>query len=228
LKINVKGAIVPNEDKWIYDWLEMDATCPKDVLNSIEKSTDGKLDVYINSGGGDIFAGSEIYAALQGFTGEVVIHVVGLAASAASVIACAGQSDITKTGMFMYHNVSSGARGDYHAMDKASEVLQVANRAISAAYVAKTGMSEKDLLARMDAETWITADDAVSLGFIDKIAESKNLKLSAASGGVLPQETIDKIRNTVKNPLGNEADIFMPAKAAQAKIKLLNLKVREI
>lgn len=222
MKIDIKGTIIPNDHKWVYDLFEMDSTCPRDVQNLIDKANGERLDVYINSGGGDIFAGSEIYSALRAYKGQVYIHVVGFAGSAASVIACAGYSDITPTGMFMYHNVTGGARGDYHVMDKTSDVLQTANKAICAAYVLKTGKSEKELLAMMDKETWLTAQQAVEYGFIDKIAESQNIQLVAAYGSpMLPQSVIDKIRNTVKDPqCENQADFLM----AKARLKLLNLK----
>jgi ATP-dependent protease ClpP protease subunit len=179
--------------------------------------------VYINSGGGDIFAGSEIYSALRSYKGEVNIHVVGFAASAASVIACAGKSDIAPTAMVMVHNVSGRAQGDYHVMDKSSDVLHTANKSIAAAYMAKTGMSEKEALAMMDQETWLTAQQAVAKGLIDKIAENQNLKLVAAyQTPLIPQSVIDKVRNIVKNPLLNEAGILTPEKA-QAKLNLLKL-----
>ncbi|HBC92601.1 MAG TPA: peptidase [Pelotomaculum sp.] len=227
MKIDVKGIIIPNDDKWIYDWFEMDSVCPKDILPLIDKAKGEKLDVYINSGGGDVFAGSEIYSALREYTGEVNIHIVGYAGSAASIIACAGYSDITPTGMFMWHNVSGGARGDYHVMDKSSEILKTANKAISAAYQIKTGKSEKELLESMDKETWITAQEAVEQGFVDKIAENQNLKLVAFSGtSMIPQQVIDKILNMVKSPLDknplNQAGFLTPEKA-QAKLKLLKL-----
>ncbi|MEN6391090.1 MAG: head maturation protease, ClpP-related [Syntrophomonas sp.] len=222
MRIDVKGTIVSNGDKWIYEWLEYDATCPNDVNKVIDQANGEPLEVYINSGGGDIFAGSEIYSALRSYKGEVNIHVVGFAASAASVIACAGKSDIAPTAMVMVHNVSGGARGDYHVMDKSSDVLQTANRSIAAAYMAKTGMSEKEALAMMDQETWLTAQQAVDKGLIDKIAENQNLKLVAAyQTPLIPQTVIDKVRNIVKNPL-NEAGILTPEKA-QAKLNLLKL-----
>lgn len=212
MRIHIKGVIIPNDYKWIYDWCEMDSICPREVLDLIDQAKGEKLDVYINSGGGDVFAGNEIYSALREYTGEVNIHIVGCAGSAASVIACAGYSDITPTGMFMYHNVSGGAQGDYHVMDKSSEILKTANKAISTAYQIKTGKTEKELLESMDKETWITAQEAVEQGFVDKIAENQNLKLVAFSGtNMIPQQVIDKIRNMVKdppgkNPLENEAD----------------------
>jgi len=222
LRIDVKGTIVSNNDKWIYEWFEYDATCPNDVIKAIGQANGEPLEVYINSGGGDIFAGSEIYSALQSYKGEVNIHVVGFAASAASVIACAGKSDITPTAMVMVHNVSGGARGDYHVMDKNSNILQIANKSIAAAYMAKTGMSEKDALTMMDQETWLTAQQAVDKGLIDKIAENQNLKLVASYQTLMiPQSVIDKVRNTIKGPL-NEAGILTPEKA-QAKLNLLKL-----
>lgn len=222
MRIDVKGTIVPNDDKWIYEWFEMDATCPNDVNKLIDQANGEPLEVYINSGGGDIFAGSEIYSALRSYKGEVNIHVVGIAASAASVIACAGKSDISPTAMFMVHNVSGRAQGDHHVMDKSSDVLKKADKAIAAAYMAKTSMSEAEALAMMDQETWFTAQQAVDKGLIDKIAESQNLKLVAAyQTPLIPQTVIDKVRNIVKNPL-NEAGILTPEKA-QAKLNLLKL-----
>lgn len=222
MRIDIKGDIIPNDDKWIYEWFEMDATCPRDVLKAIEEAKGDRLDVYINSGGGDISAGSEIYAALQAYTGQVFIHVVGYACSAASVIACAGHSDMVRTGLFMYHNVSGGFRGDYRAMNKGAEILQTANRAIAAAYREKTGKSEKELLEAMDAETWMTAEDAVAMGFIDEIAESQNLKLSASATGSLPVGVVDKVRNLIKAPPLNDAE------ALKIKHQLLTMKMEEL
>jgi ATP-dependent Clp endopeptidase proteolytic subunit ClpP len=223
LRIDVKGSIVSDDVAWIYDWLGIPCCNPKKVNDAIAKSNGEKLDVYINSGGGSIFAGSEIYSALQAYPGQVEIHVTGIAASAASVIACAGKSDISPTAMVMVHNVSASAEGDYHDMDKSSEVLQKANETIAAAYVAKTGMSEKDALAMMDKETWLSAKDAVECGLIDKIAEPKNLQLVAAyNSPMLSQEAIEKIRNAVKRPFGNDTDIFMRQKA-QAQLNLIKL-----
>jgi len=218
-RIDIIGAIVPNDDVWIYDWFEMDCTSPKMVNDALLKAAGNDVDVYINSGGGDVFSGSEIYSALRAYQGKVNIHIVGVAASAASVIACAGHSDISPTAMMMIHNVSSGARGDYHAMDKESEILQQANKAVSAAYEAKCGISEQEALKMMDRESWLTAKEAVELGLVDEIAESKNLQLVAAQSGTLPREIIDKLKSELKGPMDKSAfDI------EKAKLNLLKLK----
>ena len=198
MRIDVKGVIVPNDDAWIYDWCEIENTSPQKVLAALEEADGTEVDVYINSGGGDVFAGSEIYSALREYKGTVRIHIVGLAASAASVIACAGWSDISPAAMMMVHNVSGYARGDWRTMAKESTTLQQANRAIAAAYCAKTGMTEAEALDLMGKETWLTSGDALKLGIVDAIAEEP-VRLAAAMG-LLPAETIEKIRNTVLSP----------------------------
>lgn len=216
MKLNIIGDIATNDDRWIYDWLEMDATCPNDVHAVLESANGQPLDVYINSGGGDIFAGSEIYEALREYPGDVTIHVI-LAASAASVIMCARNSVITPTGMVMVHNVSGSARGDYHSMDKSSEILQQANRALAAAYTAKSGKSEADVLAMMDRETWLTAGQAVEAGLVDAV--SQPARLTAAGPGTVPPEVLDRIRATVKKPFQAQR-----LKAAQGELEFMKLK----
>ena len=210
MRIEIKGDIIPNDDKWIYDYLEYDCTCPKDVNNAIEKANGQPLEVYINSGGGEIFAGSEIY-----------IHVVGVAASAASIIACARESDIAPTAMMMVHNVSSVSRGDYHVMDKSSEVLKKANEAMAAAYVKKSGRDEKDVLAMMDRETWLTGKDAVEAGLIDSVAGSG--RLVAAGPGTIPPQVIEKLRNSIRNPFKVESD-STAINQAKAELKMISMK----
>ena len=222
MRFNLFGTIVENEDKWIYDWFGMEAVCPKDLMDAIAKIDDKEtVDIYINSPGGSVFAGSTIYSALRELKDRVNIHVVGIAASAASVVACAGQSDISPTAMLMIHNAASVARGDYHAMNKESEILQQVNRAVASAYIAKTGMSEENALELMDRETWITASQAVEYGLIDAIAgqelnkpaNSAPMQLVASIGNIIPKENISKLSALIK-----EADFL------NAKLKFLTLK----
>lgn len=224
MKVNIKGAIVSNSDKWIYDFFGMDAVCPKDVLDAIDKAAPGEvLETYINSPGGYITPASEIYAALEAY-GNVLQHIVGECCSCASWIACAGKSDMVRTGMYMIHNVSGGAQGDYRALAKGSEALQVANRACAAAYRKKTGKTEQELLALMDTTKYMTAEDAVAYGFVDAVTgETESRLVNAAVNGILPEETLEKVRNMVKNPLHNAADVFMRQKA-QAEYDFLNLE----
>lgn len=227
-KISIKGTIIPNSNKWIYDLCEVESTCPNDVHAAINAAKGEKLDVYINSGGGNLFAGTEIYAALQEYSGEVYQHVI-YAGSAASVIACAGVSDITPVGMYMIHNVAAGAQGDYNVMEETKEVLLSANRAISQAYQLKTGKSETELLGMMDRGknnigTWLTAQEAVEQKFIDKIAESQNksVQLTAAVGcEVIPPAIINEIRKHYKDPQAKRQADFLQAKLNFLKVKVI-------
>lgn len=228
MKVEVKGYIVPDEDKIIYDWFEIGATSPRVIRDAIFQANGEPLDVEISTCyGGDIFAGSEMYSALRSYEGGVRIHVTGLAASAASVIAMAGPSDMSPTAMLMVHRVSSIAQGNYHAMDTESASLQQADKAIAAAYVAKSGMTEKDALKMMDAETWITAQQAVDLKLIDKVADAAVPKLVAAYGLPLPQAVIDKTRAMLaeqkepKNPPDTEPENTKNIALAKAKLNLI-------
>lgn len=198
MRIDIKGDIVSNDDEWIYKWFGIDCVTPKNVLSAIETARNNKnerIDIYINSGGGDVFAASEIYSALIEYEGEVKIHVVGLAASAASVIACAGISEISPTSMMMIHNVSGQSRGDYNVMEHSAEMLKKANKTISAAYRAKTGKSDEELLELMNQETWFTAEDAVNMGFVDSITDTSKVRLVAADSRVLPLETLERMKS---------------------------------
>ncbi|WP_142413069.1 head maturation protease, ClpP-related [Hathewaya massiliensis] len=169
-KINVKGFIIPQEDKWMYDWFDYPYTCAEDVNNTLLEANGDDIEVLINSYGGAVHVGSEIYTSLKDYPGNVTVKIVGLAASAASVVAMGGNKCLmSPTAQMMLHNAATGASGDYRVMDKTSKVLQVTNKSILNAYKLKTGLSEEDITAFMDEETWLTAERAKELNFIDEI-----------------------------------------------------------
>lgn len=196
-KVQVKGPIVSSDVKWIYDWWGIDATSPKDVYDQISNAGEEDLEVEINSGGGDVYAGSEIYTALKDHASNVTVKIVGLAASAASVIAMAGNKVLmTPTGQFMIHNVSSRASGDYRDFEHNAEVLKNHNVSIANSYKLKTGMSHEDLLGLMNNETWLNAQQAKEYGFVDEIMfDEGNQLVASANNSLLPPEVINKMRN---------------------------------
>ncbi|MCO5388869.1 MAG: Clp protease ClpP [Desulfosporosinus sp.] len=118
--------------------------------------------VELNSPGGDVkTAASGIYANLKNYKGSVTVQIVGLAASAASVIAMAGDPVLMSiTAQIMIHNVSTIARGDHRVMDHQAEVLRINNESIASAYHCKTGIKLSKLLEMMDHETWLNANEA--------------------------------------------------------------------
>ena len=202
-QIDIRGVIVQDDDKWVYDWLEILATSPGIVRQALMEANGDEIVVTINSGGGDVQAGQEMYTLLREYSGRVTIKIQSMAASAASVVAMAGESEISPVAQLMIHNVSTRAQGDHRAMEHAAEVLRNSDRALVNAYVAKTGRPEQEILDMMGRETWLTAQQAVAEGFVDRVmfAESQTtgntLQLAASyHSGLLPQETIEKIRNS--------------------------------
>lgn len=209
MDLYIKGDIVSDDDAWVYDWLGIDCSCPKKVRNAIDShSPDEPLDVYINSGGGDVFAGAEIYTALASIP-DVKIHIVGFAGSMASVIAMAGYCEMSPVAQMMIHNVSASARGDYRAMQHSSDVLKNATETIAQAYIKKSGMSEQEVYDLMDAETWLSPQKALELNLINKISElpiqsdsAAPVKLSA-SFNQIPSEFIAKMQEKRQKALLN-------------------------
>lgn len=224
MKISVKGPIIDSDDQWIYDWFEVEATSPKKVIDLINQSENNEdLEVEINSGGGSVFAGSEIYTALKSYEGRVITKIVGLAASAASVIAMAGDNIlISPTGQIMIHNASGGFGGDYRDMEKGAEILKNVNATISNAYRIKTGLSNEELLEMMNRETWLTPQQALEKKFVDEIMFTNNIKLVASiNNGMLPQEVINKMKMELKNKeIAKESENNIEAQKAKLLLEL--------
>ena len=227
MKISIRGPIVSSNQHRRYQFYGMEATSPRSVADALAKGNGERAEVEINSGGGEIFAASEIYTALRNYAGGVHIRIVGLAASAASIIAMAGESEMTPTGMMMIHNVQSSADGDYRQMEHTAGILRDANHAIISAYVAKTGRPEAEIAAMMDAETWITADRAVELGLVDRVMQPDTGQKPLAAdfySGMLSEDALRRAENFLKGQAA-EPDFFMPEQAqAEAKLKFLKLK----
>lgn len=195
MTIKINGTIVSNDDKWIYDWCEMDAFCPKDL-----ELIDGQdVDIEINSPGGYIYPASEIYTALMQHKGNVNVTITGRAASAASVIAMAGTKvSMSPTAQIMIHNVSATGSGDYRDFEHYAEQLKKSNNTIANAYMLKTGKTREEILRLMDYETWFTPEEAIECGLIDEIlsrdSAPDDIKLVAASDYLIPQAVIDKLK----------------------------------
>ena len=222
--IDIKGEIINSNNQWIYDWLGMEATSPKKISDALQDAGGEDVEIHINSPGRDVFAGSEIYTLLRSYSGKVKIKILGIAASAASVIAQAGESEISPTGMFMIHNVKTWSSGDYRDMEYTAEALRAANESIINAYVAKTDMTQEELQGLMDRETYMAAAQAVEYGFVDKVMFAEQVPELRNGFGLLPEETLKKIKNLIKNPTPPEPDILMQKNKAAMKLKLLNLR----
>lgn len=172
-RVDIRGSLVPNDYAFWYDFFEKDYTCPRNVQKILNDALEGEdIDVYINSPGGIIDVGSEIYTMLRGCAqknSNVHIYITGEACSAASVVAMAGYCEMAPTSLMMVHCVSTYGGGNHSDFEHAAEMLRTADQAMASAYVAKSGMSMEDALAMMENETWLTANMALEKGLIDKI-----------------------------------------------------------
>lgn len=147
-------------------WFDDDVT-PRQFRSELNTKK-GDLTVWINSPGGDCFAASQIYTMLKEYKGKVTVKVDGIAASAASVIAMAGDEVLmAPTAMMMIHNPLTIAFGNKDDMEQAIAVLEEVKESIINAYEMKTGLQRAHISRLMDEETWMNARKAIDLKFAD-------------------------------------------------------------
>lgn len=165
-KIEIKGAIIPNNSIEAYKKEGKEYTALQDI--ELPSSSE-PVEVIINSGGGDVFTGSEIYSRLKDHKGQVIVKIVGVCASIASVIAMAGDTvEMSPTGLFMIHNAMTWTYGNTKEHRKQIEALEVINNSIALAYQNKTGLPMDTIRELMEEETWFSCDRALEYGFVDK------------------------------------------------------------
>lgn len=224
-KVQIKGTIIPNDYKWYYDLFDMDSTAPKDVQTAIDAAGGAELEVYINSGGGSIDAGSEIYTLLRSYQGGIKIYITGVAHSAASVIAMAGYSEMSPTALMMVHCVSvAGVSGNHNELQKRVEMLEAADQALCTAYMEKAGMTQAQALELMEKETWLTAEQAKNRGMVDKVmfegTGETAFDMVAGTSWLPSKEQMEAAKNLVAK---KEETVLFDQEKAQAALNLLSL-----
>lgn len=225
-RIDIKGPIIPSSYKWYYNWFGEDSTCTNDVEKILNQANPGDdIEIYINSPGGVIDVGSEIYTLIRGKAEvcNVKIYIVGEACSAASVIACAAYCAMSPTALMMVHCVSSGARGNHSVLEHAAEMLRTADRALCTAYTQKTGMSENEALQMMEHETWLTAQQAKEKGLVDEVMfeEPEEPEYDPVAAGYLFKLPSKEQMERVKDLMDKEE----PDGVDRKDIELANCKV---
>lgn len=192
-RIKLKGPLIPNNSQEAYDYWGLEAVSAKSITDALpEDGSDIILEV--NSNGGLVTVGSEIYTALKSYQGHVTAEITGMAASAASVaIMGADKVAISPTAQIMIHKaLLNWVSGNSDDLEKAANALKASDQAIINAYKAKTGLDEEALINLMKNETYMSADDAVSNGFADEIMAFDTVEAVASLGnGMLPQAVID-------------------------------------
>lgn len=150
----------------------------------------GEIDellIRINSPGGDLFSGVAIYNLLRRYPAKKIVYIDGIAASAASIVAMAGDVVIMPpSSIFMIHNPQvDGLGGDADNLRRAADSLDEVKKSMVAAYVERTGLAESAIEKMVSAETWMTATRAVELGFADEIDKKIAVEITANGGSVM-------------------------------------------
>jgi len=169
-------------------WFDDDIT-PKKFKAELTASA-GDIAVWLNSPGGDVFAASQIYTMLKEYEGRVTVKIDGIAASAASVIAMAGDEIVmSPVAMMMIHNPATIIFGEAADLASGIKLLNEVKESILNAYEQRTGLPRNKISSMMDAETWFSAQKAVELGFADKILYVPETQ-DAAEGFIFDRLTV--------------------------------------
>lgn len=146
--------------------------CPQDFVPALAALDVGTIHLRINSPGGDVFAAQAISQAIREHPANIVAHIDGVAASAATEIACACDSRVMAGGaMYMIHQAWTMEWGNADDLEATAVLLRKVDGTLADTYVARTGQERAQIVDWMKAETWFTADEAVAAGFVEAVAE---------------------------------------------------------
>lgn len=176
---NLKAAADKTPVLSIFDDIGAYGVSAKSFLNDLRSVTTDEVDVEINSPGGDVFAGLAIYNGLRASGKKINVKVLGLAASAASLVAMAGDTiEMPENAFMMIHNPWGFAMGGADEMRNTADVLDKIGTGLVSTYAKRTGKTDQEITALLDAETWMTAQEAVDAGFATSVTAALAVKAS--------------------------------------------------
>lgn len=217
-RLNAQGASVV--EIRIYDEIGFYGTDAQAFISQLDAAAvnAAEIVVAINSPGGDVFDAFAIYNALRRYAGKVTTRVDGVAASAASLIVMAGDRVVMpENAMLMIHNPWTVAVGGSEDLRNVAEMIDKARDGIVAAYRNKSGKTDEELIAMMDATTWLTASEAVEAGFADEIEAPVKIAASANSARIFAKLTnIPESVKALMNGVGDSASPPAPAPSSTA------------
>lgn len=215
----MKGVVIPNDYKDVFDWMNQDSFSPSNIQDQLNDAAGEDITLEINSPGGYVDAGSEIYTALKEYSGKVTANIVGQACSAASWIALAADHvAMAPTAQMMIHRASGGADGNVDDLASAMQGLDQMDQALVDLYAKRTGKTKDEIYDMMKSNTWMNAKTAKANGFIDEIMfENEAPTVVNATGGlILNDQMISKIKNLLHS---ESSDDTKPTKNKNEKTK---------
>lgn len=169
--LNIDGYIVCDDDQWMYDYFGIQSVSPGKLRAFLSESAGEDIEIRVGTCyGGDVWSASDMYAQLRAYEGGSVAFVAALSASACTfmMLGCKSVTAVP-TAQMMIHCASSFAEGNHNDMEEAAQRLKTADEAIINAYVLKTKKDRAELSGLMEKSTWFSAQDMLSMGFIDSI-----------------------------------------------------------
>jgi ATP-dependent Clp endopeptidase proteolytic subunit ClpP len=200
---------------WIYemigkDFWTGDGITAKEFQKDLSELKAGHIDLHINSPGGEVFDGITIYNLLKQHPAKITTYIDGIAASIASVIALAGDKVyMAANALYMMHNPFGLVMGNSGDMRKMADVLDKVRGTMTTTYVEKSGKTEQDVNALLDAETWMTANEAVAAGFVDEITDKMDMAACAKFVPIMAEVGFKRIPRTInpnQTPTAREAE----------------------
>lgn len=209
----MKGEVIPDDYSDVYDWLNYQYFSPQSISDALTEANGEDITLEINSPGGYIDAGSEIYTELMEYPGTINAKIVGYACSAASWIALAADHvAMSPTAQMMIHRASGGAIGNSSDMKSEYNALDQMDKSFVDLYAKRTGKSPEEIYQMMVDTTWMNAKTAVENGFADEVMfENKEPALVNADGSLsVKPEMINKIKNLLHRDIQKTNDVSKP------------------
>jgi len=205
----------------IYDEIGFGGVTAKDFMAEVKQFKGQHIHLRINSVGGSVIEGAAIYNALRRHKGGLTVHVDGLAASMASVIAMAGEEVyIADNAMLMIHNPWSMTMGDADDLRKEADILDKLKNTLVNAYARKTGMEAEDIAAMMDEETWLNATQSVAMGFADEIEDG--IEAAASLSPATARQRFDNFSNSMRKTKTIKAEEAAPEVIAPVQAPVID------
>lgn len=195
----MNGEVIPSDYADVYDYLGYESINPKAIKQALNEANGSDIELEINSPGGYVDAGSEIYTALKEYPGRVIAKITGQACSAASWIALAADCvEMSPTAQMMIHRASTISIGNSDDLSSALNALDSLDQSFVDLYSQKTGLDKQEVYKLMCNTTWMNAKQAVDKGFADAIMfqDSNQPALVNADGSLsVKPDMINKIKN---------------------------------
>ncbi len=208
-------------DIYIFDEIGAYGLNAQSFIDEIKPYKNSPLNIHINCVGGDVFDGMAIYNIIKKRTAKTTAYIEGIAASMGSVIALAADNVVmAENSLFMIHNAWGGAMGEAKEMKKTAKLLDKISGEIADIYVKKTKLPYNKVEEMMDEETWLNAEEAYELGFVDSISDA--IKVAA-------KYDVSKFKNITNEEISNKLSVNLKSKKMTDELKAwFNGKVEDI